>query len=149
MVWINPLIAVSIKTRLPEGYCKCMCSLCPFFLMPPGGGCTDCLGPPSLLAAIFRAQASKAQGPIDFLRIINFFLIYFFYSTIRVLLRALTCSKTLENSHTRWNPLASGRHRGWDPGVAQGLYGAPRTQSENLMYSSHILARIHMNSVHI
>ncbi len=25
MVWINPLIAVSLKTRLPEGYCKCMC----------------------------------------------------------------------------------------------------------------------------
>ncbi len=22
---INPLIAVSLKTRLPEGYCKCMC----------------------------------------------------------------------------------------------------------------------------
>ncbi len=65
---------------------------------------TDGLGPPSLLAAIF---------------------FIFFYSTIRVLLRALTCSKTLENSHTRWNPLASGRHRGWDPGVAQGLYSAP------------------------
>ncbi len=29
MVWINPLIAVSLKTRLPEGYCKCMWSLCP------------------------------------------------------------------------------------------------------------------------
>ncbi len=25
MVWINPLIAVSLNTRLPEGYCKCMC----------------------------------------------------------------------------------------------------------------------------
>ncbi len=25
VVWINPLIAVSLKTRLPEGYCKCMC----------------------------------------------------------------------------------------------------------------------------
>ncbi len=25
MVWIDPLIAVSLKTRLPEGYCKCMC----------------------------------------------------------------------------------------------------------------------------
>ncbi len=77
---------------------------------------------------IIRAQASKAQGPIDFLRILIFFFFFFFfffYSTIRVLLRALTCSKTLENSHTRWNPLASGRHRGWDPGVAQGLYGAP------------------------
>ncbi len=35
-VWINPLVAVSLKTRLPEGYCKCMCPLCPFFVMPPG-----------------------------------------------------------------------------------------------------------------
>ncbi len=26
MVWINPLIAVSLKTRLPEGYCSaCAC----------------------------------------------------------------------------------------------------------------------------
>ncbi len=25
MVWINPLISVSLKIRLPEGYCKCMC----------------------------------------------------------------------------------------------------------------------------
>ncbi len=24
MVWINPLIAVSLKTRLPEGYCRSM-----------------------------------------------------------------------------------------------------------------------------
>ncbi len=54
-----------------------------------------------------------------------FFFFFIFYSTIRALLGALTCSKTLENSHTRWNLLASGRHRGWDPGVAQGLYGAP------------------------
>ncbi len=45
MVWINPLIAVSIKTSLPEGYCKCMCSLCPFFLMPPGWRLHWRLGP--------------------------------------------------------------------------------------------------------
>ncbi len=84
-------------------------------------------GPLVLLRIIIRAQASKAQGPIDFQRIIFFFFFFFFffYSTIRALLGALTCSKTLENSHTRWNLLASGRHRGWDPGVAQGLYGAP------------------------
>ncbi len=29
MVWINLLISVSLKTRLPEGYCKCMWPLCP------------------------------------------------------------------------------------------------------------------------
>ncbi len=54
-----------------------------------------------------------------------FFFFFFFFSTFRVLLGALTCSKTLENLHTRWNPRPSGRRRGWDPGVAQGLYGAP------------------------
>ncbi len=57
------------------------------------------------------------------LYLLLFFL--FFFSTFRVLLGALTCSKTLENLHTRWNPRPSGRRRGWDPGVAQGLYGAP------------------------
>ncbi len=36
MVWINPLIAVSLKTRLLKGYCKCMCPLGTAFLMPPG-----------------------------------------------------------------------------------------------------------------
>ncbi len=36
VVWINPLIAVSLKTRLLEGYCKCMCPLGTAFLMPPG-----------------------------------------------------------------------------------------------------------------
>ncbi len=35
MVWINPLIAVSLKTRLLEGYCKCMYPLGIAFLMPP------------------------------------------------------------------------------------------------------------------
>ncbi len=36
VVWINPLLAVSLKTRLLEGYCKCMCPLGTAFLMPPG-----------------------------------------------------------------------------------------------------------------
>ncbi len=45
MVWINPLIAVSLKTRLPEGYCKCMCSLCTVFLMPMGWRLHWWLGP--------------------------------------------------------------------------------------------------------
>ncbi len=36
MVWINPLIAMSLKTRLLEGYCKCICPLGTTFLMPPG-----------------------------------------------------------------------------------------------------------------
>ncbi len=74
---------------------------------------------------IIRAQASKAQGPLVLLRIIILFFFFFFLSTVQGFLGALTCSKTLENSHTRWNPRPSGRRRGWDPGVAQGLYGAP------------------------
>ncbi len=103
-------------------------------------------GPIDFLRIIIRAQASKAQGPIDFLRILIIYLLgpkpvrrrallfskglllfffFFFFSTFRVLLGALTCSKTLENLHTRWNPRPSGRRRGWDLGVAQGLYGAP------------------------
>ncbi len=79
------------------------------------------LGPPSLFAAVFiiRAQARKAQGPIDFVRILFFFL------TIQAFLGGLTWSKTLENLHTHWNLWPLGRRRGWDPGVAQRLYGAP------------------------
>ncbi len=69
-MWINPLIAISLKTRLPEGYCNACARWARFFCCHRGGGCTDSLGPPSLLAAIFRAQASKAQGPIVLLRII-------------------------------------------------------------------------------
>ncbi len=36
MIWINPLIVVSLKTRLLESYCKHMCPLGTAFLMPPG-----------------------------------------------------------------------------------------------------------------
>ncbi len=31
MVWINPLIAVSLKTRLPEGYCSACARWARFF----------------------------------------------------------------------------------------------------------------------
>ncbi len=80
-------------------------------------------GPLVLLRIIIRAQASKAQGPLVFLRII--IIIIYFFSRFWGVLGPLTYTKTLENSHTRWNPRPSGRRRGWDPGVAQGLYGAP------------------------
>ncbi len=66
-----------------------------------------------------RAQARKAQGSIDFVRILFFFL------TIQAFLGGLTWSKTLENVHTHWNLRPLGRRRGWNPGVAQRLYGAP------------------------
>ncbi len=32
MVWINPLIAVSLKTRLPEGYCSACARWARFFV---------------------------------------------------------------------------------------------------------------------
>ncbi len=66
------------------------------------------------------------------------------FEAIRAFLGGLTWSKTLENVHTHWNPRQLGRRWGWDPGVAQRLYGAPWNTSENLMCSSHILARINM-----
>ncbi len=75
----------------------------------------------------------------------SMFSLGFFFLTIRAFLGALTWSKTLENLHTHWNPRKLGRRRGWDPGVAQRLYGAPwNTIRKNLMNSSHILALIHM-----
>ncbi len=45
----------------------------------------------SVPPGFIRAQARKAQGPIDFVRILFFFLI------IRAFLGGLTWSKTLEN----------------------------------------------------
>ncbi len=72
--------------------------------------------------------------------------IFFFwdFEAIRAFLGGLTWSKTLENVHTHWNPWQLGRRWGWDPGVAQGSTAPPGKPSENLMCSSHILARIHM-----
>jgi len=84
----------------------------------------------SLLAALIRAQAWRAKSPLVFLRIILIFFI--FLLTFRGFLEALTYSKTLENWHTHWNLRPSGRRRGWDPGVAQGLYGAPWNTVRNL-----------------
>ena len=49
----------------------------------------------------------------------------YFWSKLWGLLGSLTYSKTLENLHTLWNLCPLGACRGWDPGVAQGLYGAP------------------------
>ncbi len=75
---------------------------------------------------------------------IVFLRILFFFFDYPGILGGLTWSKTLENVHTHWNPWQLGRRWGWDPGVAQRLYGAPGKPSENLMCSSHIFARIHM-----
>ncbi len=97
------------------------------------------------LYCIFRAQASKAQGPLVFLRII----IIIFLSRFWGVLGPLTYTKTLENWHTCWNLRPLGRCRGWDPGVAQGLYGAPWKTVRKQMYISHILAHIHMKYEHI
>ncbi len=92
----------------------------PDFLNPPVGGEPCVRSLPSLLAAlIIMAQARKAQGPIDFVMILSFF-----FFTMRAFLGGLTWSKTLEKLHTHWNLRPLGRRTGWDPGVAQRLYGA-------------------------
>ncbi len=77
------------------------------------------LKPPLAVSPGARSRSSLLAALIIYL------FIFIFLSTVQGFLGALTCSKTLENSHTRWNPRPSGRRRGWDPGVAQGLYGAP------------------------
>ncbi len=111
--------------------------------------------------AFIRAQASKAQGPLVFLRIIIIIIIIFlsrfwgvlgpltytktlFLSRFWGVLGPLTYTKTLENWHTCWNLRPLGRRRDWDPGVAQGLYSAPWKTVRKQMYISHILAHIHM-----
>ncbi len=108
MVRINPFIAVSLKSKLLEGYCN---------------------------ACARWAQFSWChQGGVRILLIIFFI----FPSTIRGFLGALTCSKSLENRHTHWNLRSLGRCRGWDPGVAQGLYGAPwKTVRKLDVYLTH------------
>ncbi len=68
------------------------------------------------------------------------------FEAIRSFLVGLTWSKTLQNLHTHWNPRQLGR-AGAEAGTRawhRGSTAPPRTPSENLMYSSHILARIHM-----
>ncbi len=52
------------------------CSPFPVFLKPPVGGEPGARSLPSLLAALIRAQARKAQGPIVFLRILFFFFFF-------------------------------------------------------------------------
>ncbi len=77
----------------------------------------DFLKPPLAVSPGARARSLLLAALI--------IIIIFFFSRFWGVLGPLTYTKTLENSHTRWNPRPSGRRRGWDPGVAQGLYGAP------------------------
>ncbi len=117
--------------HVPAGHCC---------LLPPGWRLHWRLGPPSLLAAIFRAQASKAQGPLVSRIIIllgpkpvrrraycfpkDYYFFFFFFFNLPGTFGGLN---VLKNSWKFAHTLESGvgRHRGWDPGVAQGLYGAP------------------------
>ncbi len=73
-----------------------------------------------------------------------FFLFFIFLSNFRGFLGALTCSKLLKicthvgiRGH---QDAAEAGTRAWH----RGSTAPPGAQSENLMYSSHILARIHM-----
>ncbi len=86
-------------------------------------------------APFIRAQARKARAPLFSL---GFFFFHYYFLTIRAFLGGLTWSKTLENVHTHWNPRQLGRRWGWDPGVAQRLYGAPwNTFRKHDVYLTH------------
>ncbi len=78
------------------------------------------------------------------LQLYLFIYLFYFFSRFWGVLGPLTYTKTLENWHTCWNLRPLGRRRGWEPGVAQGLYGAPWKTVRKQMYISHILAHIHM-----
>ncbi len=45
ILWCKPFIAVTLKSRLPEGSCKCILPLGTILLMPPGWLLCWCLGP--------------------------------------------------------------------------------------------------------
>ncbi len=121
MVWINSLIAVSLKTRLPEGYCSA-CARWARLFVATGVAFALTLGPAiaacSYIFYFFFFQPSGFLGP--------------------------NMLKTHENLHTHWNrghlDATEAGTRAWH----RGSTAPPRTQSENLMYSSHILAHIHM-----
>ncbi len=70
VVWINPLIAVSLKTRLLEGYCKCMCPLGTAFLMPPGWRLHR-LGPAIAACSYIYYYSSSSPNLIAFLEGLN------------------------------------------------------------------------------
>ncbi len=128
MVWINPLIAVSIKTRLPEGYCKCMCSLCHFFVVPLF---RDATGVAVALTAWARHRCLQ----------LYLLLLLFFFQVLGVL-GPLTYTKTLENWHTCWNLRPLGRRRGWDPGRGTGALRRPREDSQKNSCISHTCLHI-------
>ncbi len=82
----------------------------------------------SILYTLFLPFCSSRSAPPfplfpEARKALSFFS--FFFSTIRAFLGSLTWSKTLENVYTCWNLRPLGRRRGWDPGLAQRLYGAP------------------------
>ncbi len=82
-------------------------------------------------------ELSRAAPPGEW-RLLRILFLFFFFDYPGIF-GGLTWSKTLEDLHTHWNLRPLGCRRGWDPGVAQRLYGAPWNT-----ISSHILARIHM-----
>ena len=127
MLRINPLIAVSLKTWVPEDYCKCMCPLGTVYLMPPGWR--------------LRWWLEPAIAACSYIYYYYYYYYYYFFPTSRGLLGPLTYSKTLENWHTHWNLRPLGPGRDWYTGVAQGLYSAPWNIEGHISY---ILARRRM-----
>ncbi len=149
MVWINTFIAESLKSKLPAGYCNACARCAPFSWCHRGGVCTDGLGPPSLLASIFRAQASKAQGPIDSLRIIIILFILFLFQSsggfggLNVLKNYWKLAHTLESVAIR-TPQRLGPRRG------TGALRRPLEHSQKSWCFSHTYLHVFIwNSVHI
>ncbi len=99
---------------------------------------------PSLLAALIRAQARKAQGPIVFLRILLFYLFFYrlsgHFGGLNMVKNSWKCAHILEPAAVRTSLRLGPGTRAWH----RGSTAPPGKPSENLMCSSHILARIHM-----
>ncbi len=95
-----------------------------------GGVCTERLGPPSLLAAILNHCSPK--------------IFFFFFNLPRV----FGCPNMLKNSLKMYTHIGICSHLdAAETGTRachRGSTAPPGAQSENLMYSSHILAHIHM-----
>ncbi len=120
------------------------CSSFPVFLKPPVGGVSRARSLPSLLAALIRAKPERRRA---LLFSSGFFFFFFFFIDYPGIFGGLTWSKTLENLHTHWNPRQLGTPLRLGPGRGTEALQRPlEHHQKNLMNSSHILARIHIET---
>ncbi len=120
------------------------------FLKPPLAVSPGASARSSLLAALIRAQASKAQGPLVLLRIIIFFLFLFFsfnrpgvFRGLNVLKNSWKFAHTLESAAIR-TPQRLG------PGRGTGALRRPLEHSLKTWCIAHTYLHVFIwNSVHI